>query len=160
MKIPFLQRPERPVIFLIACLGSAFLFDFFSRVLVISDPRPVRGGNLIIEESMDESVEQIRDRLKAWIPFNEAKTVASSTSIESLRLRAVFISRNGSRIIIAAQGPDGQVFRHARLGLGDEFEGWRVIGIEPRKVAVKRGDVVGELFLLKSVKAAVAIGEG
>ena len=142
---------SRPLFLTLSATALLSLVDFFTRVAVWREADHAE-KNIVLPADLPpvESVDQVLNRLKGWIPLDSTASSPASVSADSFILRGVFVGRAGSRAILALRGPDGQITRHLRAGVGDEIEGWRVSAIQPRTVVVEREGVTHELTLFRS----------
>jgi hypothetical protein len=148
-------RPSPHVRVLLLSLAVIALLDFALRVMVLREGRdPPKTIPVTQAPAAAESVDQILQRIQTWIPFDAGSVASTALTPEALLLRAVAVRRDGARAVLALKGPDGQITRHVRVGVGDELEGWRVIEIQPRKVILQREANTHELVLFRPAAAA------
>lgn len=153
-----IDLPERPWLAYVAFLVLLAFVDFHGRVYVARNDstRPV-SPPVLKAPPLGDSPEVIIKRLSEWLPV-EVQARKVGPTAEDWSLEAVFVTRRGSRAVLALRGGEGQITRRVRLGVGDESEGWRIEAIEPRKVVMSHEGVSVEIGLFK--RAATAGGGG
>jgi hypothetical protein len=148
-------RPSPALRVMLIVLAVCVVLDFTLRVMVWreggSAPKAIPA---LVAPPAGEPVEQILQRIQASISFDAGSAGPAAASPDALLLRAVSVGRAGARAVLALKGPDGQITRHVRVGVGDEVEGWRVSDIQSRKVIVQREKDTHELVLFRPAAAA------